>query len=444
MTMHTIKFMRYLLETLGLIGLLALSPALAAALLVGDTFTEQITDNVAAGDPIPIVRLFFSGEGVPTAVEKVTETRDSYHLDIYYFYIPPTQRTLVAEYELSGDLVGTTSLAASNYLFDWSARQGISVNPFNMESNRYYRLTFTSNAPSRVSGRRTDYFYFALQHGDAPLPVANQAPSIELLPAPGADMAFQASISADRGFSIFVEDADGYADLDLDSFSVKVAGVDKTAHFRALAGALGEDRLSMGITEKNMVFFFRPHPALFTSAHNLFNLQWNGDWPVQIGICDKSGACAERAYQIYLGAFLRFSDAKDLRCTDPGQHIAESLLIGSYTMANIGFDAPLSFVYLGLQSATSQQLWTYYLSQLGIGILSDNLYPLLPALPMPAGIHFPGGPISFGLSALINSPGDDWYSLPLASGAYKLIATVHDTESGTMPLFSQELQVCRP
>jgi hypothetical protein len=80
--------------------------------------------------------------------------------DVHYFTVSEPYTDAILTWQVSGDLYGSQSLAKNSSLSGtWTA---VTLNPFRMVIGNYYRLLFTVNDPSTVSGRRTIYFYFAL------------------------------------------------------------------------------------------------------------------------------------------------------------------------------------------------------------------------------------------------------------------------------------------
>lgn len=422
-----------------LLALCLLAWPASAAILSGDSFEVVLDANTAAGDTAPTVRLYFT-DPVPPSFSQRTETNGTYNVPTTYFQIPAEADSSRVGYEVAGDLAGTPSLARADDLFDWSSRVSVTVNPFTMQNGIYYRLTVVSNAPSRPSGRRTDEFYFALEHGDAPLPVDNRPPQLSLLPAPDASFAFQQAILEQRGFALYAEDPDGAADLDWASFKLYLAGVDKTAHFLAVTGQLwAQGRVETRPTETALSLMFRPDPAQIMDAHNLFNIAWNGDWPLRLELCDRSGACASVDYLLYFGPFLSFDHADDLRCTLPATPVYEALLGQGYVLGNLGYPAAYSLAYLALQTGDATQLWFYYFNRLGYPMLSADVYPLLPLLSLSGGFYLRGEQLAL---PLISSHDD--YEWVLPSGPYRLLAGVLDQSTGAMRLYQQPLTLCRP
>ena len=414
----------------------------AAGTLSGGVFDENLTDNLGTGDPIPYVELDFRHGAVSPVSFERRELVDSngIHWIYYFFQMPEGESTSSASWEVGGGAT-SASLSRSNLQFDWSSRTGITSNPFNMEIGRYYLLTITSEAPSRVSGRRTDYFYFALEAGGGTPPADdNQAPTISLSPAPGKDLQLQTDILNGNGFSIIAEDPDGINDLDWNTFQVTIAGVDKTQHFMSVAGVLVKaGRVSSSQSVDTQTFVVKPDPALFSDSHNLFNLQWNGDWPVSLRLCDKGGLCAQADYSFYTGPILKITSVADQRCANP-QDTTQPIRISGFELGNIGFDVPEAAIYVGIQPQNSQTLLTYYFSNANIPLLSGDLFKLLPSLPMPSGFKLSGGEVAFPSSYLTSE--HDF--IPLNSGTYNFLAGVLDTSLGAIAINEQTLQVCRP
>lgn len=424
--------------SLGLLCLLLGTSPAGAAVLADGVFEEALTEQVAAGDPVPVVRLFFDGLQ-PTGVEKVTEINGDYQYDFYYFYLPEPEDRLSAEFEVSGGLLTTPSLSSSNDPFDWSSRQAVTVNPFIMSVGRYYLLSFTSSAPSRFSGRRADYFYFALRQGSVspPDPQENRPPSIALLPDPeAADFGFQSNILAGLGFSFVAEDPDGIADLDWSSLTIQVAGVDKTAHFMAVLGRVQSELQAL---ETSLTAFIKPNPAQFMDAHNLFNIQWNGDWPVKLRLCDRGGLCAEIEHTLYFGPFITFQSVRDRRCGTADIPLREALRIESYLLGNIGYAAPIASLYLGIQDTASGQVYSYY-SQWGYPALRDELKPMY-LLSLPSGFSLRDDYLDLPVSG--ESVVTDRFIL-LDAGEYKLLGAVLDQETGAMRMREANVSLCSP
>ena len=200
----------------------------------------------------------------------------------------------------------------------------------------------------------------------------NRPPTISLSPDPAAVPAFQELMTLGNEFEIRIDDADGVGDVDLSTFQVWVAGVDKTRHFLETA-AKRPSRLRQVGNTTGTSYFFRPDPRALmvapkplingptlpaeTTDTNYFNIQWNGNWPVSIGICDRHGACARANYTIYFGPYLA------TRATFLGN--ASGTCVGVdkkiqfwYVFGNSGYDSDNTDIYFGLLRVRDGAFWT--------------------------------------------------------------------------------------
>jgi len=417
-------------------------PARAGSLANG-VFDETFTENLGFGDPTTYVELDFRYSSVRPGSFERRELIDSNgnHWIYYFFQMPQGESRANVSWTVGGGAT-TASLSRSNSQFNWSSRTGISTNPFNMESGRYYLLTITSEAPSRLSGRRTDYFYFSLEEGgNVTPPNDNKAPTVNMSPVPGSSLEWQKNIFDGQGFSIIVEDPDGMADIDWNSLKVSIAGVDKTQHFMTVAGVLvDEGRLSSSQGVDFQTFVFRPDPSKFSDSHNLFNLQWNGDWPINIQICDKGGLCASADYSIYIGPFLTVESVQDLRCSGVPQK--DPIKLSGIKLQNIGFTVA-GKIYAALQASGTNSFWTYYASAYGMPVLTKEITSFyLDPLLMSPGFSLSAEVLDFPAEFLYSASGDDLFFYSLQSGSYKFLTGIQDTSNGAMAIYEREIQVC--
>ncbi len=195
---------------------------------------------------------------------------------------------------------------------------------------------------------------------DSKCGTAGNPPTIALIPSPAQGLAFQISILENRVFRIKATDPDGREDLDWATFKVFIAGVDKTGHFisvlTSLPRAIGEES-----DETSKTFVIGVNPERFMAEENLFNIQWNGHWPVALEICDKSGNCGRSDYSIYFGPFLHPAGG------NPGSVQTFSceafrFEIGDLVAGNLGYDCTESDIYFGLTRQDSQGFlatWTH-------------------------------------------------------------------------------------
>ena len=138
------------------------------------------------------------------------------------------------------------------------------------------------------------------------------------------------------------------------------------------------DQVEVQTTDNAMALFIRPDPKLFMSDHNIFNIQWNGTWPVSLKICDRHQACNTASYNIYFGPFFTTGTAQDPECaaSATSQDLQHILRINGITIGNCGFDVPSAADYLVIQKGAGIFL-TYEVTILGITLTSE-ISTLLP------------------------------------------------------------------
>lgn len=187
---------------------------------------------------------------------------------------------------------------------------------------------------------------------------ANRAPTIALAPDPAAAPAFQEVMTSDHEFEIRIDDPDGIGDIDPASLRVWVAGIDKTRHFLETVAAHPSRLRQLG-TATGVTYFLRPDSQRLMTDFNYFNIQWNGKWPVSLGICDRQGACARADYTIYFGPYFATTPATFLGQPGGACAGANNQLPIAYILGNSGYDSPYADLYIGLQRVGDGALWTY-------------------------------------------------------------------------------------
>jgi len=274
---------------------------------------------------------------------------------------------------------------------------------------------------------------------------SNTAPQISILPDPQAEtFAFQKNIVDGTGFTIFIEDADGIDDIELNTLKISIAGIDKTAHFLATARAMA-DRIEVQTTDTTMAIFIRPDPTLFMSDHNIFNIQWNGEWPVSLEICDNSAECHTAAYSIYFGPFLTVDEVVDPNCVQTtSESFYRNLTLNGFVIGNCGFMSAAADIYLGIQNSGGI-LWTYYTNVFGDVRLSRELVTF-SSLLVPAGLFLRGPQLDLPVKWFW-SPGDDDTDEFLLPGTYQILSTIIDLEinpafANAMRIYRREVTLC--
>ena len=285
-------------------------------------------------------------------------------------------------------------------------------------------------------------------------PLTGHGVAIE--PDPSEGFAFHEQILDRRGFRIVFRDSHGSNHLDFSTFRLLVGGsaaqpgIDTTAH------ALG--RLAQGIvpfTENapdanTRVFHIVPDPAQLMKGHDIFAIPFNGDWRVELRICDKAQNCVAKAYTVYFGPFVRFGSASHARCDGGAQGAIGLRDIG---IGNIGVDSPRTDVYLGLRTSDSSRLWTFHIGStkqtgdtLILGWWQGRIAPYLPGLALPSGswrgqreADFDTR-YAFDLSTAPLPGGSE--VVPLPAGNLTLIAAAVDTATGAYRRFEDVVRIC--
>ena len=195
----------------------------------------------------------------------------------------------------------------------------------------------------------------ALVDGKCGGSVTNRAPAIELLPGQDGRLFQQVMVSrttvsprAHPGISIKVTDPDGRSDIDWSTFRVAIAGVDQTGNaFEVINRLVQEKRVQVLAGDTSEEYFLHLDPARLMGSHNLFNISFNGNWPIRLRICDKRGACSQQDVSRYFGPFFDVRDLVDLRCI----YMDQFDLKMSAVWGNNGYRAMTDF-YLALAQSS--------------------------------------------------------------------------------------------
>ncbi len=193
---------------------------------------------------------------------------------------------------------------------------------------------------------------------NTPTPQPNRAPTVALAPDPAAVPAFQEGMTRGLEFEIRIDDPDGLQDLDPGSFRMWVAGVDKTRHFLETV-AMHPSRLRQVNSATGTTYYIRHDPHALMSGANYFNIQWNGTWPVSLGICDRGGACARADYAIYFGPYFATTEATWLGQAGGGCVGGQNEIRFSFILGNNGYESIDTEIYVGLLRPSDAAYWTY-------------------------------------------------------------------------------------
>jgi hypothetical protein len=257
----------------------------------------------------------------------------------------------------------------------------------------------------------------------------NQDPFIALLPIPAQGLAFQVSLLEGKGFQILVQDPDGLSDINWSTFKIFVAGNDTTAHFLAVLQNSSGPTLLEETSHNGILFTIAPDPHKLMDAHDLFAIPFNGDYRIDLEICDSRGACARSENTVYFGPFITIAgDVRDLVCSDAWFSSVWRLVADRLIVGNTGLDSRENAVYVVLHSkADPLDYWSATFEDSPWGI-----HPYVKNFTIPAG---------YMSSSKLSIPIAPEYEL---HGAYEYLIGVMDTEYGTIKVDVEDVQLCLP
>ena len=198
------------------------------------------------------------------------------------------------------------------------------------------------------------------------LPAVGHLVAIEPDPSVGFD--FHKDLLAGKGFRFVFSDPHGRDHLDFDTLRVLVGGVDTTQHLlhRVIQGIVPATEETRDANTK--AFHVRPDPTRLMEGHDLFAIPYNGDWRIELRICDKGGTCFDKVYdKVYFGPFVSASKAYrviDGRCLTPPDPFVR---VQQVTVGNTGVHAPRTAIFVGLTNAATGT-WTFSPGDVGLGV----------------------------------------------------------------------------
>ena len=273
---------------------------------------------------------------------------------------------------------------------------------------------------------------------DFDLPSTNHRIAIKPTPSTGFD--FHKSILEGKGFTIEVHDPDGRDHLDWNTFQIFVGGNDTTQLFwdKTINGVVPMKDES--IDSLNKVFRLIPDPKKLMTESDIFAIPWNGNWLIELKICDKSGFCFQSKDNVYFGPFFAFSKAIDLRCYDTKN---ATMAVFNIMYGNTGIDSPkTSFVLALLNAAPPNDFWTLYHSYYeGLTFwLQNQLMPAWAGLDIWSGYYAP--PLAQLIFPVSETLPDTGKGIP--AGDYYLITAVLDTVTGVWGMDWHDIKMCNP
>lgn len=281
----------------------------------------------------------------------------------------------------------------------------------------------------------------------------NNPPSITLLNAGPESPPSEFQSTMANGELVFrAYDADGAKDIDWSSFRLFVAGVDKTAHALTVINRLSEaGRVEYTEFQPNeVVYRLRLDRYKLMGEHNFFNIPWNGEWPVELKLCDRKGSCSTSSYKLNFGPYIHVSSFEDLRCASEKPERQMRLKV---SFGNNGISAPAN-IYVVIGPARSWQTWTadYWslslvepISQNVVQWFSDSygMVPVFTSAPidLPSAMTVPDhDQLEILVSTAANVRGRPAAEIP--AGAYTLATGAVDLQQGSLAVQSQAVTLC--
>ncbi len=275
--------------------------------------------------------------------------------------------------------------------------------------------------------------------------VTNHTPTIELWPSQDRAFFQQAMVSRTAlpnqphpGVSIKVTDADGRTDIDWSTLRISIAGVDQTGHALQVINRLVEEkRAQAAFTATSDEYFLSLDPNKLMGSHNLFNISWNGDWPIRLRVCDKRGACTQQDYSRYFGPFIDAWGVIDMHCSMASNDEVQM----SLDWGNNGYAAQSNF-YIALADASKPSLSVRWFLAFGQASPFNEFlwwedwptpHALLPtAMPLPSGESNHAYGVFVPSRVLRHGAVSGNYALP--SGQYKVVHGAMDFDQGAYHL----------
>jgi len=273
---------------------------------------------------------------------------------------------------------------------------------------------------------------------------------VAIEPDPTVGFEFHKSILEGRGFKFVFRDPHGRDHLDFSTLKILVGGADTTQHVLS--------RLDQGIVpyekatpdSRTIVYTVLPDPKklMEVKGHDLFAIPYNGDFRIELRMCDKGGTCFGKVYdKVYFGPFVSASPlfrVIDGRCFDTPDPFVR---IQQVTVGNVGIDARTA-IYIGLTN-TAQGLWTYSLGDTGLGFSQDawfqgSVQPFVLGLPLASGyIHtYQTQSIPNWVAMPSGSAPPGQRRSPFPSGEFTLVLAAVDGDTGAYRRDEHAVTMC--
>lgn len=281
----------------------------------------------------------------------------------------------------------------------------------------------------------------------------NNLPSIVLVNAsPGTPSSEFQAVMAEGEILFRAQDRDGVNDIDWSTFRMFVAGIDKTAHALTVLDRLSQlGRVEYIETPPNeAVYRLRLNRYVLMTDHNFFNIPWNGEWPVDLRICDRKGACTTSSYKLNFGPYVHVSSFEDLRCTSNGTDKRMRLKVN---FGNNGHSAQAN-IYLVIGPAKPWQTWfgDYWslslIEPIALNVLQwfTDSYGMLPVfvsapIELPSAYSMPDHDL---LEVIVGTLANVRNGSPVVipPGSYTLASGAVDLQQGSAAVQSRPVTLC--
>ncbi|WP_088285677.1 hypothetical protein [Ideonella sp. A 288] len=269
---------------------------------------------------------------------------------------------------------------------------------------------------------------------------------------------FQRRLAAGK-LVIVATNQGGRDELDWSTFRLFVAGVDKTGHVLQLINHLASrGRLKHGVPDdqpNTESYELQLDPSQLTGDHNFFNIAFNGTWPVQLRLCNRSGLCGQTDYQLYFGPFLVIDpySFEDRRCLDGS---ANGPILFKASWGNHGHSSVSNFYVALSPSLAPWESWVdnFYTLTLDLVAVEGKLhwmhssYGVQPVFHK-APVDLPTGTLVSGYA--VSTPSLAWNAgnrVLLGAGSHSLVYGAVDLSpglgEGAAWLGSMVVRLCGP
>jgi hypothetical protein len=257
---------------------------------------------------------------------------------------------------------------------------------------------------------------------------------IAIKPTPSFGFDFHKSILEGKGFTIEVFDPQGRDHLDWNSFQVFVNGNDTSALFWDKTSKGVVPMKDESVDSLTKVFRLIPDPQKLMAGSDIFAIPWNGNWLIELKICDKSGFCFQSKDNVYFGPFIAFSNAVDMRCYNSPDSIMQ---IFNFMAGNTGINSPKTGICLALLNTVDPyDFWT--LNIYDGAWWQNQLWPLMMDIDFPSGLYLAPG--TFPVPLYRTGTG----TIGVPAGKYKLITGALDTDTGVWGMDWHDIEICDP